>query len=189
MALSVPRRTLDGMAAEQQTPTELAAVFGGLERAEYEQLTRELTGYCYRMLGSPFDAEDAVQDTMMRAWRELERFEGRSSLRTWLHRIATNVCIDMLRNRGRRSVPMDLQPRAPSCSAPPSLRRTVPCNELASRCPLLTRQSALRAPKSRRRLARQQEPPAPITRCSRSTSPPSSATTYPASPPCCAATR
>jgi RNA polymerase sigma-70 factor (ECF subfamily) len=89
------------------------AVFADLEREEYERLTRELTGYCYRMLGSPFDAEDAVQDTMMRAWRELERFEGRSSLRTWLHRIATNVCIDMLRSRGRRTVPMDLQSPSP----------------------------------------------------------------------------
>jgi RNA polymerase sigma-70 factor, ECF subfamily len=89
------------------------AVFGGIEPAEYQQLTRELTGYCYRMLGSPFDAEDAVQDTMMRGWREIERFEGRSSLRTWLFRIATNVCIDMLRSRGRRCVPMDLQPPSP----------------------------------------------------------------------------
>ncbi|HUC58917.1 MAG TPA: sigma-70 family RNA polymerase sigma factor [Streptosporangiaceae bacterium] len=92
--------------------TEAGAVFGGLERAEFERLTRELTGYCYRMLGSPFDAEDAVQDTMVRAWREIERFEGRSSLRTWLYRIATNVCIDMLRKRKRRMVPMDLQPPA-----------------------------------------------------------------------------
>jgi RNA polymerase sigma-70 factor (ECF subfamily) len=94
--------------------TEAGAVFGGLDRAEYDRLTRELTGYCYRMLGSPFDAEDAVQDTMMRAWREFGRFEGRSSLRTWLHRIATNVCIDMLRKRGRRTVPMDLQPPTPA---------------------------------------------------------------------------
>ncbi len=90
--------------------TAPGAIFGGLERAEYERLRRELTGYCYRMLGSPFDAEDAVQDTMVRAWREFDRFEGRSSLRTWLHRIATNVCIDMLRKRSRRTVPMDLQP-------------------------------------------------------------------------------
>jgi RNA polymerase sigma-70 factor (ECF subfamily) len=101
------------MTMERETAgreTEPGAIFGGLERAEYERLTRELTGYCYRMLGSPFDAEDAVQDTMVRAWREFGSFEGRSSLRTWLHRIATNVCIDMLRKRSRRTVPMDLQP-------------------------------------------------------------------------------
>src|SRR5580658_1701039 len=95
---------------EQQVATGPEAIFGGLDRTEYERLTRELTGYCYRMLGSPFDAEDAVQDTMVKAWREFGRFEGRSSLRTWLHRIATNVCIDMLRKRSRRTVPMDLQP-------------------------------------------------------------------------------
>ncbi len=103
--------------------TEPSAIFGGMERAEYERLTRELTGYCYRMLGSPFDAEDAVQDTMVRAWREFDRFEGRSSLRTWLHRIATNVCIDMLRKRSRRTVPMDMQPptRAQGAQIPPPL--------------------------------------------------------------------
>jgi RNA polymerase sigma-70 factor, ECF subfamily len=94
--------------------TEAGSIFGGLDRTEYERLTRELTGYCYRMLGSPFDAEDAVQDTMVKAWREFGRFEGRSSLRTWLHRIATNVCIDMLRKRSRRTVPMDLQPPTPA---------------------------------------------------------------------------
>jgi RNA polymerase sigma-70 factor (ECF subfamily) len=103
--------------------TEASVIFGGLERAEYDRLTRELTGYCYRMLGSPFDAEDAVQDTMVRAWREFGRFEGRSSLRTWLHRIATNVCIDMLRKRSRRTVPMELQPptRAEGAQIPPPL--------------------------------------------------------------------
>jgi len=96
------------MTVDAQTAVDV--VFAGLERSEYERLTRELTGYCYRMLGSPFDAEDAVQDTMVRAWRDHEHFEGRSSLRTWLYRIATNVCIDMLRSRGRRVIPMDLQP-------------------------------------------------------------------------------
>ena len=80
---------------------------GKLEQ-ELETYRRELTGYCYRMLGSGSEAEDAVQETLLRAWRKHDTFEGRASLRSWLYRIATNVCLDMLQGSQRRARPMDL---------------------------------------------------------------------------------
>jgi RNA polymerase sigma-70 factor (ECF subfamily) len=82
-----------------------------------EQHRVELTGYCYRMLGSSFEAEDAVQDTMVRAWRSYDKFEGRSSLRSWLYRIATNVCLDMLSAGNKRARPMDLTEPTPLAQA------------------------------------------------------------------------
>ena len=84
-----------------------------LTQTDLEPFRRELTGFCYRMLGSGFEAEDAVQETMLRAWRHADSFEGRSSVRSWLYRIATNVCIDMQRNVQRRARPMEMGPSSP----------------------------------------------------------------------------
>jgi RNA polymerase sigma-70 factor (ECF subfamily) len=81
--------------------------------SDLEPFRRELTGYCYRMLGSGFEAEDAVQETMLRAWRHADGFEGRSQVRSWLYRIATNVCIDMSRQVQRRARPMEMGPSSP----------------------------------------------------------------------------
>ncbi len=100
-----------GMADVQATGAAGAALgkrgSAQLERV-FEQLRPQLTGYCYRMLGSPFEADDAVQETMLRAWRSIDRFEGRAALSSWLYRIATNVCLTMLDGRKRRARPMDL---------------------------------------------------------------------------------
>jgi RNA polymerase sigma-70 factor (ECF subfamily) len=90
-------------------PVSEATVNAPIE-AQLEAFRSELTGYCYRMLGSAFEAEDAVQDTLIRAWRGFEKFEGRAALRSWLYRIATNVCLTMLGSAQRRVRPMDLGP-------------------------------------------------------------------------------
>jgi RNA polymerase sigma-70 factor, ECF subfamily len=99
-------------AGEDSTAT--APGSGELED-QLEQYRRELTAYCYRMLGSASESEDAVQETFLRAWRNYDRFEGRAALKTWLYRIATNVCLDMLDGSQRRARPMDLsEPRTAS---------------------------------------------------------------------------
>jgi RNA polymerase sigma-70 factor, ECF subfamily len=91
-------------------PSLTVAPDPGKFEEQFEQHRAELRAYCYRMLGSPFEADDAVQETFIRAWRGLEGFEGRAALRSWLYRIATNVSLDMLDGRERRARPMDLGP-------------------------------------------------------------------------------
>lgn len=90
--------------------TPVTTSVADLAAEHFEQHRRELTGFCYRMLGSGAEAEDAAQETLVKAWQAAERFEGRSSARTWLFRIAANVCIDMGRSPQRRARPVDVGP-------------------------------------------------------------------------------
>lgn len=101
--------TLTGPRGSSTTPVE----------TQLEQHRTELTGYCYRMLGSAADAEDAVQETLTRAWRNIDRFEGRAALRTWLYKIASNVCFDALAAGQKRAMPIDLSPGSPSSALGP----------------------------------------------------------------------
>ena len=102
----MPETTLDRPAPSADADTPAASELDG----RLEALRVELTGYCYRMLGSAFEAEDAVQETFIRAWRGFDRFEGRAKFRSWLYRIATNVCLDMRGASQRRARPVDLSP-------------------------------------------------------------------------------
>ena len=107
--ITAPEKTASGAPAAGSAELELAL----------EEHRRELTAYAYRMLASAFEAEDAVQEAFLRAWRSYEGFEGRSALRSWLYRITTNVCRDMLQGRERRATPMDLGPARPASSPLP----------------------------------------------------------------------
>ncbi|MEU5261556.1 sigma-70 family RNA polymerase sigma factor [Amycolatopsis sp. NPDC021455] len=101
--------------AGAQRDADLARAAGGDDAAFSRlmaPLRRELHAHCYRMLGSVHDADDAVQEALLRAWRGLARFQGRSSLRTWLYTVATRTCLDLLDARGKRALPMDLGPAA-----------------------------------------------------------------------------
>ncbi len=106
-----PGRQAMTLVVDSETMVVRPDAAGSVLRAEdLEQYRRELTGYCYRMLGSAFEADDAVQEAMVRAWKGMAGFEGRSAVRSWIYRIATNVCLDMLRGRQRRALAMDLGP-------------------------------------------------------------------------------
>ena len=100
-------------ATEGATDADLARARAGDDAAFtrlVQPLRRELHAHCYRMLGSTHDADDALQEALLRAWRGLARFEGRNSLRSWLYTVATRTCLDVIEHRGKRALPVDLGP-------------------------------------------------------------------------------
>ena len=139
---------------------------------ELEAHRRALTGYCYRMIGSGAEAEDAVQETMVRAWKSVDKLQERAALKAWLFRIANNVCLDMLRSAQRRATPMDMGP---------SSTHDTPLGRAAGR-------QRVRAPDRRREGARATTPTRPNwlprgRRCD-SRSSPRCSTCRPSSAPC-----
>ncbi|XBL42769.1 sigma-70 family RNA polymerase sigma factor [Mycobacterium europaeum] len=115
-----------GPLAQDAADSELASAAGGDFSAHAEPFRRELLAHCYRMTGSLHDAEDLVQETLLRAWRAYDRFEGKSSMRTWLHRIATNTCLSALEGRQRRPLPTGLGTPSSDPTAELDERREVP---------------------------------------------------------------